>query len=532
MSNSMHRCVATVVFLAALTMKAQEARYLPISGYEASSQSGGSTQAGAAPTLKVTTRIVVLDIVVTDKKGNLIHRDLTRDDFTLLEDGQPQTVRSFEPPSEHQMPPSDKAIVNSAADLKKIGDAPVTILVLDELNSRFEDMSFSRQMMIKYLQAQPTVLKEPTVLMIAMNSTFQQVHDYTQSRDELIEAVKKHMPEYPWRMMNSGKTGPGAVERMAQVMAALQQIGQASTGTPGRKNLIWVGNGFPSANLVGLEQTQADLIEAAMKRCTARLLAARITMYTINPTANSTSVVEVDTPDDLNSSQDENGNDPFGAGAVSFTNFAPSTGGIAFTGRNDLNNVIAEGVAKGQDYYTLSYSPTNTSEDAVKFRNIKIVMKDPSLHATTRDGYYPETAADLNPVLDKTMSPKQVAANLKLDLSAALTTTISYNGLSVMASKSDGGAYAIQVAENGIGWSDPEPDGAQHAEATIAAGWYDSKGKLLGHVLREETFPRGNNNAGASFTLPVTLPGNVTRVRFVVRDAFNGHMGTVDVTKF
>jgi hypothetical protein len=42
--------------------------------------------------------------------------------------------------------------------------------------------------------------------MIAMNSTFQQEqHDYTQNRDELIEVVKKHVPEYPWRMMNSGK---------------------------------------------------------------------------------------------------------------------------------------------------------------------------------------------------------------------------------------------------------------------------------------------------------------------------------------
>jgi hypothetical protein len=333
-------------------------------------------------------------------------------------------------------------------------------------------------------------------------------------------------------MVNSGKAGPGAVERMAQVMAALQQIGQASTGTAGRKNLIWVGNGFPSANLVGLDQRQADLIESAMKRCTARLLAARITMYIINPTASSTSVVEVDTPDDLNTSLDENGSDPFGSGTVSFTNFAPSTGGVAFTGRNDLNNVIAEGVAKGQDYYTLSYSPTNTSMDAAKFRNIRIVMKDPDLHATTRTGYYPETAADLNPVLDKTMSSKQVTANLKLDLSAALTTTISYNGLSVVATKSAVGTYAIQVAENGIGWSDPGADGTQHAEATVAAGWYDSKDKLLGHVIREEIFPRGDSNAGASFTLPIALPSNVARVRFVVRDAFNGHMGTVDVTKF
>ena len=521
MPNLMPRAVAIAALLTAVATQA--APY---------SQDNPGVQASSTQTLKVTTRIVVLDVVVTDKKGNLVPRELTKDDFTVLEDGQQQAIRSFEAPKGHRMPVSGETIVNSAADLKKIGDAPVTVLVLDELNSRFEDMSFSRQMMVKYLEAQPAVLQEPTVLMVAMNNSFQQIHDYTQNRDELIEAVKKHMPEYPWRMVNSGKAGPGAVERMAQVMAALQQIGQASTGTEGRKNLIWVGNGFPSANLVGLDPRQADLIESAMKRCTARLLAARITMYIINPTASSTSVIEVDTPDDLNTSLDENGRDPFGSGTVSFTNFAPSTGGVAFTGRNDLNNVIADGVAKGQDYYTLSYSPMNTSVDAAKFRNIRIVMKDPNLHATTRSGYYPETAGDLNPVLDKSMPAKQVAANLKLDLSAALTTTISYNGLSVTAAKSANGTYAIQVAAQGIGWSDPGADGAQHTEATVAAGWYDSKGKLLGHVIREETFPRGNSDGGASFSLPVDLPGGVARVRFVVRDAFNGHMGTVDITTF
>lgn len=521
MLNLMSRAAATVVLLTAAAMPAAQAQ-----------SSAAAAQASPTQTLKVTTRIVVLDVVITDKKGKLVERELTRDDLTVFEDGKAQEIRSFEPPSEHRMPSADKAIVNSASDLTKIGDAPVTILVLDELNSRFEDMSFARQMMVKYLQAQPAVLREPTVLMVATNNTFQQMHDYTQNRDELIEAVKKHVPAYPWRMENSGKSGPGAVERMAQVMAALQQIAQASTGTPGRKNLVWVGNGFPSANLVGLDQQQADLIEAAMRRCTARLLAARITMYTINPAANSSANLEIDTPDDLNMALEENGGDPFSGGTVSFTNFAPSTGGVAFTGRNDLNNVIAEGVAKGQEYYTLSYSPTNASDDAAKFRKIRIVMKDPSLHATTRDGYYPETPADLNPVLDKTMSSNQVAANLKLDLSAALTTTISYNGLSVAATKSGADTYTLQVAENGLGWSDAGSDGSQHAEATVAAGWYDSKGKLLGHVAREETFPRGNNGAGASFALPVTLPGNTVRLRFVVRDAFNGHMGTVDVTKF
>ena len=148
MLNLMPRAVAIAVLLSAVATQA--APY---------SQDNAAVQAPSTQTLKVTTRIVVLDVVVTDKKGNLVPRELTRDDFTVLEDGQQQAIRSFEAPKDHRMPVSGEAIVNSAADLKKIGDAPVTILVLDELNSRFEDMSFSRQMMVKYLQAQPAVLK-------------------------------------------------------------------------------------------------------------------------------------------------------------------------------------------------------------------------------------------------------------------------------------------------------------------------------------------------------------------------------------
>jgi hypothetical protein len=224
----------------------------------------------------------------------------------------------------------------------------------------------------------------------------------------------------------------------------------------------------------------------------------------------------------------EEGVDPFGEGNVSFASLAPATGGISYGGRNDLENVIGEGIAKGQQYYTMSYVPTNKSDDALKFRKIRVVMKDPGLRATTRSGYYPETAADLNPVLDKTMSEKQVKANLQLDLSAALTSTIAYNGLAVTAEKTGPGQYVLHVAEKGIGWSDAGSDGAQHEEATVAAAWYDAKGKILGHVARELTSARGAGSVGAMFPLTVA-PAGAVRMRFVVRDALNGAMGTVDV---
>ena len=482
------------------------------------------------PTLKVSTKLVVLDIVVTDKSGHLVTQPLTKDDFTIIESKQVQQIRSFEGPSSHQMPQSDTPIVNSAADLSKIGDSPVTILVSDELNSRFEDMSYSRQMMIKYLETQPKVLKEPTVLLGASNSSFKQLHDYTQDRDALIEIVKKHQPEFPYKM--TAANGPGAVERLGQTMAALQQIAQASTGTPGRKNLIWVGNGFPTANLVGLDAQTEQTIEAAYRRITIRLLNARVTMYTINPSPGTSSTLSAQSPEDMDSAMSDNGSSPFDQGAVSFSGMATASGGIAYQGRNDINNIIGEGIDKGRNYYTLSYSPTGGSTDAAAYRNIVVLMKDKNMIATTRTGYFPETAGDLNPTMDNTMKAKQVTANLQLDLSAALTSTISYNGLKVTAEKSEG-KYTIHVSGDGISWMDTAgAAGAQHEEATIAAAWYDAKGKIIGHTAQEQTSARTPGSDGATFSLPVTIPPNAVRVRFVVRDASNGRLGTFDITKF
>jgi hypothetical protein len=125
-----------------------------------------------------------------------------------------------------------------------------------------------------------------------------------------------------------------------------------------------------------------------------------VTMYTINPTPNSTVTLAVETPDDLNMAEAQTGADPFGA-TIDFTTLGPATGGRAFLSRNDINNEIAEGIDQGNNYYTLSYAPTNRSDDAAKFRNIVIVMKDKNLHPEHRGdrgseaGRKPAQAGDL-----------------------------------------------------------------------------------------------------------------------------------------
>jgi VWFA-related protein len=77
--------------LAALTVAALAAGPAPFHS------SGAWAQAPAGPEVPVfgtSTAAVVVDVVVRDKKGKLV-RDLTAADFTILEDGAPQTVESI-----------------------------------------------------------------------------------------------------------------------------------------------------------------------------------------------------------------------------------------------------------------------------------------------------------------------------------------------------------------------------------------------------------------------------------------------------
>src|SRR6266705_3584374 len=55
---------------------------------------GPSAPGEAVTTFKATTRVVLLDVIVTDKHGRLV-TDLNRDDLTIVEQGKQQKIASF-----------------------------------------------------------------------------------------------------------------------------------------------------------------------------------------------------------------------------------------------------------------------------------------------------------------------------------------------------------------------------------------------------------------------------------------------------
>src|SRR5215813_11573244 len=92
-----------------------------------------------ASVLKVTTRLVIVDVVATDHKG-LPVKDLKQSDFVVTEDGKQQNVRvfnfqSFQAPPAGEQPAAqlvEPALPpNVVTNVHRKSDRPLAVLLLD-----------------------------------------------------------------------------------------------------------------------------------------------------------------------------------------------------------------------------------------------------------------------------------------------------------------------------------------------------------------------------------------------------------------
>jgi len=154
----------------------------------------------AANTIRSNVQLVILDGVAIDAKGVPV-TNLTQSDFHIVDDDQPQRIRNFDAPG--RFTPSPDLTIDSTADLDRLAPhAPVNIVLLDEFTTHFEDMAFARYSLKKWLEKQPAKLDTPTMLAAVDFEHFTVLRDYTQNKDELIQALDHHFIANPCRNSN------------------------------------------------------------------------------------------------------------------------------------------------------------------------------------------------------------------------------------------------------------------------------------------------------------------------------------------
>jgi VWFA-related protein len=475
-------------------------------------------QPAPPPTLRVTSNLVFLDVTVLDKKGHPVVTGLTKDDFTITEDKQPQRIFSFEPPDTHSMSAS-------ASDDNPEGKAPVTILVLDLLNSRFEDFAFIRYSVRKFLLAQPEQLTSPAEMLVIGNQSLDMLQGYTRSRADLLYALD-HLPAALPARLN----GMWFAERFTQSIDALQQIALQNKGIPGRKNIIWVGHGGPSLYLdaFGLPPKTAEKMREYVHLTTNMLVDARISLFVIYPGLpvrdRSLSISAMEAGIVIGD------NDPF-SGDINFGLFANETGGKLFYNRNDVDAEIERSQELGSNYYTLTYQPGSVEPDG-KFRRIRVTMRDPSLHVITKAGYF---APDKKAIINDRQQQMIKLAN-------AVQAAIPFESLSVSVANvvrhpdSRTAEFTVTLESKNLDFL-PAENGMDSALLIVAAASLNSDRYILASRVQHTALQTPSQNlanlpiVATHFQIVVPYPKRTRTIRVAVEDLNGGRIGTAELDR-
>lgn len=491
-------------------------------GALAASAQGGTP---ATPTLRISTRLVLLDTNVVDAHGSPV-TGLTAKDFAVYEDKQPERIVSFEAPEAHVLPPHvSVATVFDPGRPAAFGSSAVTLFVLDEVNTHFADSAYAVHSIEGYLAKQGDVLSQPATLVVVRDSSFKQLVPFTLDKQKFLAALHGFVPEQAWALEQSMSVGEGVADRLDRSLSTLEQLAQYGARIPGRKNLVWVGAGFPSIDPEALTEGTHRMLQNMLQHVTDVLLENRVTLYAVDPTTTAAGLQEVTDPVQLAfaSAVGTGGKlmDPFDH-QFDFDRLGPVTGGKVLRGMNDVDREIGDSIASGGNYYTIGYRPSNGSDVPGQFRHIKIVCLRPGLTATTHDGYY-------------TSSPKATLASdtIGYDLNNAATASIPFNAVGFTADRSPDGSFVLHVQSRDLTWVDAGEQ--QQAQVQVLAVALSGKGKILGHALLSETASAAQTvdtrapAQKARFTVSLSPQSGAETLRLVVRDTASGRMGTLDL---
>jgi VWFA-related protein len=366
-------------------------------------------------TLRTNTRLVLVDVVATDSKGQPVP-DLKASDLTVLEDGKPQKISGFNfersdassaRVAQIQLPPS---VVTNAP---KFQSNSLNVILFDVANGDFTEQVYARDQLLKFLNG--AALDRP-VAIFAMEAQLKLLHDFSTDNKSLSASVAKYRPPAKNNNAESMESRASAFSTRGDYHTSERDIentlnqfnvlAKVLAGYPGRKNLIWLSESFPlvlvpetdnqlhmngqslrstigPASTINPSSTQQNLqssptfksYAALIKKVSDALMSAQVAVYPVDAGA-------VGRNDHLASQHTMN-------------NMAESTGGKSFMNSNDLVLGLRNGIEDGSSYYTLTYYPENKNWDGL-FRRIQLKSSRPNVSLRYREGYYAVDPEKLN----------------------------------------------------------------------------------------------------------------------------------------
>ncbi|HWN08200.1 MAG TPA: VWA domain-containing protein [Pyrinomonadaceae bacterium] len=410
--------------------------------------------------VRITTNLVQVDAVVTDKNGKPV-TDLLPEEVEIHENGKPQQITSFSYVSlDSGDPATASAPVKPAVPASPI--PPVRLrpeqvrrtmaLLVDDLGLSFESVFSVRRALKKFVdeQLQPNDL----VAIVRTTGGVGSLQAFTSDKRQLYAAIEK----VRWYPLGRGKMqtfapiegippaapfgGPPNLpkdedpsakpkedleefrnERITDgTLGMVNHVVRGLRDLPGRKSVVLITDGFKICK--GLSETYATSCKQMvdlMRTITDAANRASVVIYTMDARGleplgftaadNTSGRTTIENEEEAKSRRQEFGETQDGPDFL-----ARETGGIAFRNSNDLAGGIKRFVADQKGYYVIGYRPDEATFEKVggrrKFHDLGLkVTRSGKFNVRMRSGFFGITDEERVPVGLTPISEMQAALN-------------------------------------------------------------------------------------------------------------------------
>lgn len=414
----------------------------------AQSQGDKEAQKKQDEAVKLETRLVILDVIVKDKKGKYV-TDLKAEDFSVFEEGVAQKVEFFSPP----LGGGDDASQPKSVDLAPPGasnsqPANIISLVLDGATTDTVNFRQVREGVLKYLRERIT--DTDTVALFGIANDLQLLQPFTRDKAKLIAAVEKGVAlPISNKNLERGQLADGIAETRAKldrvagadapqapsaaaaaqgsagieamiasrvlqqftllrsqlslqqarpVLAALAAICSSQRGIKGKKTIVLFSQGFVTP--ATLDWQAQSVIDFANQANVAIYIIDSAGLRTDSPL--STSPVPSAPLADVSGLASAESRIRAVGGENVFDNvrhegqnrehdilyrISGDTGGEFIKGANDLSKGLNRIDQEIRSRYTLAFYNADTNFDG-GYRKLKVEVRRPDMHVISRSGYY------------------------------------------------------------------------------------------------------------------------------------------------
>jgi VWFA-related protein len=498
----------------------------------------------------VTSELVLVNVVVRDRKGNLV-RGLKKEDFTVTEDGKRQNVSTFDFENVDEFPtagPNESTVAGATAPGGLL--RPANKAALDGRDRRlmllfFDFSGMDPEQIERAVDAAKKFMgtKMLPADMIALVSLSTNMHvdlDFTDDKGKVLSALSAYTSSQG-QGFDAGAEGSseGAAETGGaytpddtdyntfsadRKLLALQSIMETLGKISQKKSIIYFSN--------GITQSGVDN-QSALRAATASAVKANVSIYPLDVRGLQAFPPGGEAQNaSLHGQSAYNGNAVFNdlnsnAGSQeTLSTLADDTGGKAFFDSNDFGGVFSQVQKDTSAYYVLGFTSSNALKDG-RFRHLKVQVNRQDVKLEYRSGYY--AGRDFQH-LNRADREQQMTDELEAELSQ--TDVAVYAGAAYF--RQDDSHYYLGVSLVIPGSQIPFVAAKDKDNATIdVVGQVLAGGKLpVGH-LRDtvklaldsaQQVRRKNVQYNTGFLL---APG-AYHLKFVVRENQSGRMGSFE----